>query len=142
MALVPLNIPPGVYRNGTEFQQSNRWRDANLVRWEDASLRPVGGWRTRIEDAATGIVRGMIAWQDNGGDRWVALGTANTLYAVKASNDVTDITPSGLATGLVDAEQNSGYGGGFYGLSTYGTVRPDSGSYGEATTWSLDSWGE
>ena len=32
MTLIPLQIPPGVYRNGTEYQASNRWYDANLVR--------------------------------------------------------------------------------------------------------------
>ena len=46
MALIPLQLPPGVYRNGTDFESSNRWRDANLVRWRDGSLRPVGGWNT------------------------------------------------------------------------------------------------
>src|SRR5210317_1022047 len=142
MALVPLTLPPGIYRNGTEFQQSNRWRDGNLVRWQDNSLRPIGGWRVRIEDAVTGISRGMLAWEDNTGDRWVAAGTANNLYVIKASDVVTDITPSGLATGNVDAEQNTGYGGGFYGTSFYGAPRPDEGLYGEATTWSLDNWGE
>jgi len=142
MALVPLTLPPGIYRNGTEFQQSNRWRDGNLVRWEDNSLRPIGGWRIRIEDAVTGISRGMLAWEDNTGDRWVAAGTANNLYIVKANDDITDITPAGLTAGNVDAEQNTGYGGGFYGTSFYGAPRPDEGLYGEATTWSLDNWGE
>ena len=142
MALVPLTLPPGIYRNGTEFQQSNRWRDGNLVRWQDNSLRPIGGWRVRIEDAVTGISRGMLAWEDNTGDRWVVAGAANNLYVIKASDVVTDITPSGLATGNVDAEQNTGYGGGFYGTSFYGAPRPDEGLYGEATTWSLDNWGE
>ena len=41
MALMPLNIPQGVYRNGTEFQASNRWRDVNLIRWTDANGRVI-----------------------------------------------------------------------------------------------------
>jgi len=142
MALVPLSIPPGVYRNGTEYQQSNRWREANLVRWEDSSLRPIGGWRSRVDDAITGIARGMLAWEDNSSDRWIAAGTANNLYVIKASNDVTDITPAGLTAGNVSAEQNLGFGGGFYGTSYYGTIRPNNGVFTEATTWSLDNWGE
>jgi hypothetical protein len=35
MPLIPLDIPPGIYRNGTELQSSNRWRDSNLIRWVD-----------------------------------------------------------------------------------------------------------
>ena len=62
MSLIPLALPPGVYRNGTEFQQSNRWRDASLVRWRDGSLRPIGGWRTRIASAFNAAPRAMIAW--------------------------------------------------------------------------------
>lgn len=143
MALIPLMLPPGIYRNGTEYQQANRWRDANLVRWQDGSLRPVGGWRVRIDDAFSGgIVRGMLAWEDNGGDRWVAAGTHDALYIVKADDTVTDITPSGLTTGDISATQNTGFGGGFYGSSFYGVARPDEGLYGEATTWSMDTWGE
>ena len=31
MALIPLKIPAGVYRIGTDYEGSGRWRDANLV---------------------------------------------------------------------------------------------------------------
>lgn len=47
MPLLPLKLPSGFYRNGTDYEQSNRWRDGSLVRWRDGSLRPVGGWRDR-----------------------------------------------------------------------------------------------
>jgi hypothetical protein len=47
MALLPIKLPSGFYRNGTDYEQSNRWRDGSLVRWRDGSLRPVGGWRDR-----------------------------------------------------------------------------------------------
>ena len=43
MALIDLNIPAGVYRNGTDLQSQGRWRDASLVRWHDGIMRPVGG---------------------------------------------------------------------------------------------------
>ena len=46
MPLVPLDLKAGFYRNGTEFDASNRWRDGSLVRWRDGSLRPIGGWQT------------------------------------------------------------------------------------------------
>ena len=51
MALIDLNIPAGVYRNGTDLQSQGRWRDASLVRWHDGIMRPVGGWRVRSDTA-------------------------------------------------------------------------------------------
>lgn len=142
MPLIPLTIPPGAYRNGTDIDAAGRWRDVNLVRWRDGSLRPVGGWRSRIASVAASVPRGMLSWEDNTNDRWVAIGSHEKLYAVSASNVVTDITPATLTSGLVDAAVNTGFSGGFYGSSFYGTSRPDTGNYSEATTWSLDNWGE
>jgi len=54
MALIPLSIPPGVYRSGTELQSAGRWYDANLVRWTEGSMEPVGGWEKRNIAALTG----------------------------------------------------------------------------------------
>src|SRR4051812_8012130 len=45
--LLPLDIPPGVYRQGTEYSSRGRWYDAYLVRWYDNALGPVGGWRKK-----------------------------------------------------------------------------------------------
>ncbi len=65
MALTALRIPPGVYRNGTEYQSAGRWFDANLVRWFEGTLRPWGGWRKRSSSQLTGSCRGLITWRDN-----------------------------------------------------------------------------
>lgn len=142
MALLPLNIPPGQYRNGTEYQAAGRWRDATLVRWHEGALRPVGGWRQRGTVDIAGVVRGMHAWEDESANRRVAFGAHNKLFAMTAGNSVADITPAGLTAGRVDATINTGYGAGTYGSSLYGTQRPDTGSILPATTWSLDNWGE
>lgn len=141
MPLIPLAIPPGQYLNGTDLQAAGRWRDANLVRWIEGTMRPVGGWEARV-DTNAGIARGMFAWRDLSNDRRFAVGSAAKLVVVSASNAVTDITPIDLAAGNVSATVNTGYGGGFYGLLNYGAARPDTGVFSEATTWSLDNWGE
>lgn len=141
MPLIPLQIPPGVYRNGTEFQASNRWYDANLVRWTDGTMRPIGGWRTRDTVGST-APRAALAWQDLSGDRRYAAGFHNALKVVLASGTITDISPTDLVAGDLTALVNTGYGGGFYGVATYGTPRADKGNYGEATTWALDNWGQ
>jgi hypothetical protein len=142
MALIPLQLPPGVYRNGTDFESSNRWRDANLVRWNDGSMRPVGGWDTRKASATASVPRGLHAWVDNSNGSALAIGTHNKLIYCNASGTISDITPSGLTSGDVNALVNVAFGGGYWGLGLYGITRPSTGVYQEATTWALDNWGQ
>ena len=149
MALIPLKIPAGFYRTGTELDASGRWRDGSLVRWRDGSLRPIGGWRVNenipnTEGVSTNnyAPRTMHTWQSISGTRYVASGSANELVAVLSSGTKYDITPTDLTAGTEDAAVNIGYGYGFYGAGTYGTPRPDTGNIVEATTWSIDNWGE
>jgi hypothetical protein len=141
MPLIPLAVPPGVYRNGTDYQSAGRWRDASLVRWTEGTMRPVGGWLTRVQ-VTDQPPRGAAAWRDLSGDRWGAIGTFEGLFVFAASNTVADITPASFSAGNKDAAVNLGYGGGFYGTGAYGVARPDIGSYLPAATWSLDTWGE
>ena len=142
MPLIPLNIPKGAYRNGTEYMSQGRWRDVNLVRWHEDALRPVGGWRQRQSVNLNGTARSMMAWEDNLGNRYLSAGTHNKLYVVNASGTTTDITPAGLTAGRVDAGVNTGFGGAFYGREEYGEPRQDGETLLPATTWSLDNWGE
>lgn len=141
MPLIPLQLPAGVYRNGTDYQAKGRWLDSNLIRWSEGIMAPVGGWQARatVTDKPP---RGALAWRDLAGDRWTAVGTYQKLLVLAASGTVTDITPAGLTVGTQDAATNSGYGGGFYGGSSYGTIRPESTNVAAATTWSLDNFGQ
>ena len=142
MAYIPLKIPPGVYRNGTEYQSAGRYYDASLVRWFEGTMRPVGGWRKRSNSQMTGSCRGFINWRDNSGNRWIAAGTHSKLYAMNEGGTLKDITPSGFTSGVVDGVNKIGYGYSGYGNFAYGVARPDLGVSTAATTWSLDTWGE
>ena len=142
MPLIPLNIPAGQYRNGTEYQSQGRWRDGNLIRWHEGALRPIGGWRQRGTVDINGVARTMVAWEDNGNNRRVAFGTHNKLYAMTAGNTVADITPAGFTAGRVDATAFTGYSGSTFGNGLYGLPSEDTGSILRATTWSLENWGE
>ena len=142
MALVPLNLPAGVYRNGTDLQSQGRWRDSNLVRWFDDTLRPIGGWRTRSDTASAGQVRGMHSWIANNSDRWIAAGSYNKLYAYSGAGIQYDITPTGFTAGNEDALNPVGFGTAFYGREYYGIARQEAVTITPATTWSLDSFGQ
>ena len=142
MTLLSIQPPAGIVKNGTELQQMNAWNDGNLVRWNEGSLQPVGGWRARTTVALTGKCRNIIAYLDNDGDRRTVAGTHSKLFFIAEDATLTDITPSGFTAGTADANQNLGYGGGTWNLSTWNTPRPDTGSYTPATTWSLDTFGQ
>ena len=144
MALLPLKIPAGFYRNGTDLDAAGRWREGSLVRWRDGSLRPIGGWRENenIPSITSNAPRGMHAWESNNGTRYVAAGSYNELVAAVSGGTLYDIAPTDLTPGTEDAAVNIGYGYGTYGFGTYGTPRPDTGNLVEATTWSVDNWGE
>lgn len=146
--LVPIDLPPGIFRAGTPLQSGGRWYDANLVRFADGAIRPVGGWR-RAEDAAgvpfaafDGIPRAMKAWRADNGNVYIAIGTTEKLMIVTGGN-VHDITPVGFTVG----EEDTGFGGGAgsYGFGAYGAGAYGSGTLVptvvEAATWQLDTFG-
>ena len=140
MPYAPLNIPPGMFRNGTAYQNAGRWYDGNLVRWTDGILRPIGGWMKATETRLSGIARGIHCWRENDLERRAAIGTHTHLY-IYSSGSVWDISPVDLVAGRENSISGFGYGYGVYGGGDYGEGRPPSGAL-DATTWSLDNWGE
>jgi hypothetical protein len=142
MALIKLDLPAGIYRNGTDLQASGRWRESNLIRWHDNTLRPIGGWRTRSDTAAAAKVRGLHTWIDNGADRWIGAGTYEKLYIYNAAGIQHDVTPAGLTSGNEDALNSVGYGSSFYGQEDYDVARQEAYTITPATSWALDTWGE
>lgn len=142
MALYPITLPPGVYRNGTEYQSKGRWYDANLVRWFEGTMRPIGGWtKENTSGAFTGVCRGLFAFKSNDYTRWAIIGTNSKIYAFSGGT-LTDITISGFPTGRVDSVYQLGYGVASYGSGNYGVQRPGLGLVLEAATWSIDNFGQ
>lgn len=142
-----LDIPPGLYRNGTELQAASRWRDASLVRWQEGAMQPVGGWRPRVNGSGVSVdtdttPRTAHAWGDESGNRWLALGSFDALYVMDDEGATFDITPAGFTSGRLDSDANFGWGGGTWGTLWWGQPRPDSGAINPATVWHLDNWGE
>lgn len=136
----PINIPPGVSRNGTEYQNLGRWYDADLVRWYEGTMRPIGGWSKAIETQMEGPPRGILAWRDNSYQERLAMGTPNGLY-VYTGDSLIDITPAGLAMGLPDSFIGTGYGYGVYSNGDYSEDQTSTHAL-DASTWSFDTWGE
>lgn len=145
MPNLQLDIPPGIARNGTQYQTAGRWYDCNLVRWNNGALQPMAGWREFTTSDVTGKARGMLGWRDNVNKAlWLAIGTHSKLYVYDSGGIRYDITPSGFDAGREDATESGGYGNGTYGSDTYGTPRELGSVTGTlpVTTWTLDTWGE
>lgn len=145
--LVPLSLPPGIFRNGTDYQSRGRWHDAHLVRFYSGAIEPVGGWRVAQSDAGAdiaaliGVPRGAISWRGLNDKTYIAIGTTQRLYVI-VQGTLYDITPTGFVAGHADTTSSSGqYGAGAYGAGAYG-VGPISNTLDEADTWQLDSFGD
>jgi hypothetical protein len=140
--LLPVKLPPGFFRNGTEYEAAGRWYDGNLVRWRDGRIRPWGGWRRASNTTVlNGAARAIIAWRGNNGFRYCAIGTNSNLY-VSSGGNFSDQTPTSLVAGRRDAIEGPGYGAGPYGLGHYGTRRLTSAIALDAASWTFDIWGE
>lgn len=140
--LMPLQLPPGVYKNGTRYQSQGRFYDADLWRWFENTQRPVGGWRIKSDAPVSGAGRAVHTWIDNSNQTWIAVGTNEGLFVFTRGGVRHDITPAGFVAGAADATTGGGYGRGKYGRGRYGTPRPDSTNVIPAMVWTLDNWGE
>ncbi len=145
--LVKIQLPPGLFRNGTKYEAAGRWYDGNLMRWVEGYPQPIGGWRRAQNisggdlSALTGVPRAALAWRSASGTPQLAVGTHSKLYVLVAGV-VSNITPSTLVAGDQNSEFVGGtYGAGLYGVGVYGT---GSGALvlDEADTWQLDTFGD
>ena len=142
MAFVTLDIPPGLYRTGTDYMSKGRWLNASLWRWFSGEQRPVGGWVQRSKSPLAGRARAMIAWKTDAGKSWAAIGTHSHLFAMTAGGYLYDITPDAFTAGHADASQGGGYGKGIYNKGVYGRGAIDGMVTVDASQWVLDTWGE
>lgn len=144
MSLVKIELPPGLSRRGTLYQNMGRYYDANFVRWFEGGLKPIGGWTERITTAITGKGRACLVWRANDNTRFFAVGTEQKLYVATPNRTaMVDITPAGFTTGRADAATGGGYNVGLYGVGTYGTPRSDTTALAyEASQWTLDTFGQ
>lgn len=139
---IPIVLPPGVVKLGTDYQSKGRYRYTDLMRWENGSMQPVGGWRLRSDSALDGVSRAILTWATNDNSAWIGVGTNTHLYAITRGGAVDDITPVGFAPGAEDATTGTGYGSGLYGAGLYGTLRADPTNVIPAASWTLDTFGE
>jgi len=144
MTLTALKIPPGVWRNGTQYQGKGRWKQSQLVRFTEGTKQPVGGWQTVQAGGAdisfTGVCRKLLGWSF-GQAPTLAIGTNSHLYTF-VQGALTDRTPASFTPGGVDTEIATGqFGSGAWGAGNYGEGDPAQSAQTEAGSWQLDTFG-
>lgn len=142
MPLIPYELPPGVFKNGTRYQSAGRFYDADLWRWFEGTQRPVGGWRKKSSSAVDGKGRAIITWVDNSNTTWTAVGSNEGLFVFTRAGTLFNITPAGYTAGPADATTGGGFGTGLFGTGAFGAPRPDNTNVIPAQVWTLDTWGE
>lgn len=135
---VPFLPPPGIVSDDTTFSSEGRYADGSNVRFWNGRPQTIGGWTKYVRSALTGVCRSILSWVDASGQgNSVVFGTHSKLQ-VFTGGGLYDITPSGLAAGLVDNAGGAGYGAGGYSRAGYGS--PATSGY-FLRTWSLANWG-
>ena len=113
--LVELKLAPGVFRNGSVREAKGRYYNANLIRWKNGKLKPVGGWGRTTSSAITGKGRTMLPFLDNNNNSYIAVGTSSKLYIYTGSTSIpSDVTPSGFTVGNDTSAVGTGWGSGPY----------------------------
>ena len=149
--LMPVQPPPGVRDQGTDLENSGRWIDASLVRWQEGSIRPVGGWRA-LETAANEQLAipqnptGSHAWTDNQARVRAAFGSHSSLTVIQLDGVSQTITPASYNPGNPIYPDDLGYGTGAYGRGPYGRARTARETIlvdatGDAV-WTMGNWGQ
>ena len=90
--LSKVNIQAGIDKQTTTYGAEGRWIDSKNVRFRTGLPEKIGGWSKLIATRLVGVVRGMKAWYDDGGIRYLAIGTDRKLY-VYSEGTAVDITP-------------------------------------------------
>jgi hypothetical protein len=153
---IPIQLPPGIFRNGTRQDAIGRWYDGNLMRWVEGYPQPVGGWREAQSSTggalgaltadATARFNSALAWRRNNGDPRLALGNNLTLMVFNGEIIGGNTTNLGLGAGLTTGGATSVMTGGTYGAGAYGDGPYGDGSGAlalvEAASWQLDTFGE
>jgi hypothetical protein len=139
--MTPIDFPAGVVNTASKKKSSVSWREVNLVRWENQTLKPIKGWQKLNYPAFASKNRAMHRWISNSGVQYTAYLCERHCY-VEYNGQMFDITPVG---GLASPSNNNqgGFGDLLFSGSTFGTPR-NSKSRAVLNTpcFCLDNWGE
>jgi len=92
MPLQKTIFKPGIYREGTDYDNEGGWFDCNLVRFRKGRPEKFGGWTKTTSNSFLGTARALHPWVSLGGTKFLGLGTTFKYY-INEGGDFADITP-------------------------------------------------
>ena len=92
MALSKFVFRPGVFREGTDYDNEGGWFNSNLVRFKAGRPQKIGGWRKDNLNTFLGTCRALHGWITLAGTKLLGLGT-NLKYYIEEGSGFNDITP-------------------------------------------------
>lgn len=101
MALNKFVFKPGIFREGTDYDNEGGWFNSNLVRFKAGRPQKVGGWRKDNANAFLGTCRALFSWIVLAGTKLLGLGT-NLKYYIEEGDSFYDITPIRATTAAGD----------------------------------------
>ena len=82
----------GIDKENTEYGAEGAWVDCDKVRFRFGLPQKIGGWLKKASTAMVGAVRGIKAWFDLDGSRYIGLGTNKKVYIFNGGN-LYNVTP-------------------------------------------------
>lgn len=137
-----IDFPPGVVSETSRRRNQVNWREANLIRWDNATLLPVGGWEKVNYAATASPIRAVHRWNDNDGVQHTAFLCETHCYIDRGDGELFDVTP---IDGIAPPAQPGmgGFGDDVYGTDTYGDPRTAYPRLNLPTpAYVLDNWGQ
>jgi len=101
MALNKFIFKPGIFREGTDYDNEGGWFNANLVRFKAGRPQKIGGWRKDTLNTFLGTCRALHAWILLAGTKLLGVGT-NLKYYIEEGDSFNDITPIRSTTSAGD----------------------------------------
>ena len=101
MALQKTIFRPGIYREGTDYDNEGGWFDCNLVRFRKGRPEKFGGWSKLTSNTYLGTARALHPWVSLGGTKYLGIGT-HLKYYVESGGTFNDITPIRSTTSAGD----------------------------------------
>ena len=101
MALQKTIFRPGIYREGTDYDNEGGWFDCNLVRFRKGRPEKFGGWSKLTDNTYLGTARALHPWVSLGGTKYLGIGT-HLKYYIEAGGIFNDVTPIRSTTSAGD----------------------------------------
>ena len=92
MALIKLDLRPGVAQNSTEYSQTGGWYSCDRVRFRAGKPETIGGWTPYTSEAFVGVARCLFRFSDLSGTIYTFIGTTVKAY-IESGGQLYDVTP-------------------------------------------------